>query len=302
MTKYLILIISVGVILAPCESLAESEDLTEILSRYTPAGWHLYEAVSQFTPQNLYEQINGRASFFHAYDVRRMTYAGYVKSVNPTQFIDLSVYDMGTATNAFGVFSSERSPSELPLDIGQSSYRTEANFFVWQGRYYIRLICSENSDYHQRIAMDLTRKLAERLPKSNEQPWPWGLTALPLKDRIANSIQYIRINAMGLDFMQNTYTARYNKNGAGVMVFLSRNDTVDDARTTVGRYVDYTLRYGKGVDRLKRDNVKLIVCNMGGNFDVVFQKNRLIGGALAVVDRELALRTAVDLWRQVPKE
>jgi hypothetical protein len=75
--------------------------------------------VKQFTPENLYEQINGCASFFLAYDMIRMTYVSFVNSDETTQFINLSIYNMGTPNNAFGVFSAERSQGESPLELGR---------------------------------------------------------------------------------------------------------------------------------------------------------------------------------------
>ena len=299
-TIRLILLFLAGVFSGPNALFAGSVDLPEILHHSTPAGWRLYETVKQYTPRNLYERINGRASYFLAYDLRGMTYAGYENRSNPTQFIDLSVYGMGTATNAFGVFSSERSTDGRPIEYGQSGYSTDANCYIWQGRYYIRIICSINSDDNRRISMNLARKLTEALPKSEEQPW--GLLSMPREDRIAESIQYVRINAMGLDFMKDTYLADYTKDGTAVTGFLSKKESVDAARTTLERYVDYARRYGKGAERQDRIDVELFACDMGKSYDVLFQKGRMIGGVLDVACKDLALRTTVEFWRQLPAE
>ncbi len=95
--------------------LVASQSLPVMVAGSTPKGWQIFDEIKQFTPENLYEQINGRASFFLAYDMIKMTYVSFVNSVNPAQFIDLSIYNMGTTTNAFGVFSTERSPGDPPL-------------------------------------------------------------------------------------------------------------------------------------------------------------------------------------------
>ena len=60
-------------------------------SAFTPKGWQLFDEVRQYTPENLYEQINGRASFFLAYDMIRMTHVSYVKSDDIAKFINLSI-------------------------------------------------------------------------------------------------------------------------------------------------------------------------------------------------------------------
>jgi hypothetical protein len=271
-----------------------------MVSDSTPKGWQIFDEVKQFTPENLYEQINGRASFFIAYDMIRMTYVSFVNSDKTSQFINLSIYNMGTPTNAFGVFSAERSQGESPLELGRAGYRSDANYFIWKGQYYIRIISSEATNEFQRIGMDLARKVTDFLLDSGEQVW--GLTALPLTDRMPDSVQYFKVDAMGLDFMRNTYTATYRKGNTLVTAFLSQQDSAESARAKVVRYAKYAKKYGKGTDRLRAGEVELVSCDMGGTYDVVYQKGRLIGGVSYVEDRGLAIRVALEMWEKLRLE
>jgi len=277
-----------------------SQSLPAMVSDSTPKGWQIFDEVKQFTPENLYEQINGRASFFIAYDMIRMTYVSFVNSDKTSQFINLSIYNMGTPTNAFGVFSAERSQGESPLELGRAGYRSDANYFIWKGQYYIRIISSEATNEFQWIGMDLARKVTDFLLDSNEQVW--GLTALPLTDRMPESVQYFKVDAMGLDFMRNTYTATYRKGNTLVTAFLSQQDSAESAQTKVVRYAAYAIKYGKGIDRLKAGEVELVSCDMGGSYDVVYQKGRLIGGVSYVEDRGLAIRVAIEMWEKLRLE
>jgi len=277
-----------------------SKSLPVMVTGSTPKGWRIFDEVKQFTPENLYEQINGRAAFFLAYDMIRMTYVSFVNSDETTQFINLSIYDMGTPTNAFGVFSAERSQGDSPLDLGRAGYRSDANYFIWKGQYYIRIVSSETTDEFQRIGMDLAQKVTDFLLDSGEQVW--GLTALPLTDRMPESVQYFKVDAMGLDFMRNTYTATYRKGNTLVTAFLSQQDSAESAQTKVVRYAAYAIKYGKGIDRLKAGEVELVSCDMGGTYDVVYQKGRLIGGVSYVEDRGLAIRVAIEMWEKLRLE
>ena len=277
-----------------------SQSLPAMVSGFTPKGWQIFDKVKQFTPENLYEQINGRASFFIAYDMIRMTYVSFVNSDKTSHFINLSIYNMGTPTNAFGVFSAERSQGESPLELGRAGYRSDANYFIWKGQYYIRIISSEATNEFQWIGMDLARKVTDFLLDSGEQVW--GLTALPLTDRMPESVQYFKVDAMGLDFMRNTYTATYRKGNTLVTAFLSQQDSAESARAKVVRYAKYAKKYGKGIDRLKAGEVELVSCDMGGSYDVVYQKGRLIGGVSYVEDRGLAIRVAIEMWEKLRLE
>jgi hypothetical protein len=265
-----------------------------------PKGWEIFDRVKQFTPENLYEQINGRAEFFLAYNMVRMTFASFTNSADKGLFIDLSIYDMGTPTNAFGVFSAERSPGETPMELGRAGYQSDANCYIWKGQYYIKVIASDVTTGLKRMGMDLAQRATDFLLDSGEQVW--GLNALPEKDRVPESETYFKVDAMGLDFMHDTYTARYRRGDSVVKAFLSQRESPESARDSVALYVRHAQRYGKGVENLKVDGVELVFCNMGGSYDVIFQKGRLMGGVFLVEDRNLALKTAIDFWKQLQTE
>jgi hypothetical protein len=271
-----------------------------MIAGFTPKDWQIFDKVKQFTPENVYEQINGRASFFQAYDMINLTFVSFVKKDEDTKFINLSIYDMGSPTNAFGVFSSERSPGEPTLNLGRASYRSDANYFIWQGQYYIQIISSETTDEFQQAGLDLARSVTDALPDSGEQVW--GLAALPRTDLVPESVQYFKADALGLDFMRNTYTAEYRKGNVVVTAFLSRQESADSAGLKVAKYAEYAKRYGKGFERLKNRNVELVSCDMDGSYDVVFNKGRLVGGVSSVENRDLAVRAATELWEQLRLE
>ena len=298
-----VLVVLVMVIMAtiglPGQPVA-SGNLVQKVDEFTPAGWQIFGSPKQFGKENLWEQINGRASFFLAYDMVRMTFVSFVNSTNDSQFIDLSIYDMGNPTNAFGVFSSERSQDSPAVKLGRAGYRSDASYFIWQGRYYIRIISSDVTDMFAQTGMALARRVTDSLTDSGEPVW--GLTALPQADRIPHSVRYIKVNAMGLDFMRDTYTADYRKGDKTVTVFLSKHDTAKSARDTVARYIGYAKNFGEGLDEKTVNGVDLVTCDMGGMYDVVFHNGHLMGGVSSVEDRELAVRSAVDLWKQLPQD
>ncbi|MCK4701224.1 MAG: hypothetical protein KAT38_12840, partial [Bacteroidales bacterium] len=121
----------------PQDDIATSAEKAALMvTSLTPKGWELYDKVIQFTPENLYEQINGRAEYYLSYDMIRMTFASFRKSTDNSIFINLSIFNMGTPSNAFGVFSGERTLEAPPLKLGQDAYRSEANYYIWKGQYY----------------------------------------------------------------------------------------------------------------------------------------------------------------------
>ncbi len=262
-----------------------------------PEGWKIYGEPQFFTPENLYKHINGRAEFFLAYDFVKLMFVSFENEADTGTFINLSIYDMGTPTNAFGVFSGERSKGAPPLDLGRAAYRSDANFYIWKGRFYVQVVSSDAADELRHIGMEIARKVTDSLTDSGEPVW--GLNAFPEADLIPGSVQYFRVDAMGLDFMRNTYTAEYKKGATTVKAFLSRQDSVELARAIVSKYAGYAERYGESTESLEKDGVELMLCDMGRNYDTILQDGCLIAGVSMVEDPELAVQATLDLWRRL---
>ncbi len=286
--------------ISPGDLATSPERLALMVASLTPEGWEIYDKVMQFTAENLYEQIDGRAEYYIAYDVIGLTFASFDKSTDNSISINLSIYDMGTPINAFGVFSGERSIGAPRVELGRDAYRSGANYYIWQGQYYVQIIALDTLDILKQVGLDMAEKLTGILQDSGEAVW--GLNALPQVDRVPESVQYLLVNAMGLDFMRNTYMAQYTKGDVVVTTFLSQRESPEIARATVAQYVEYTNQYGEGVKSLTVDGVELVSCDMNGNYDVVFQKGNLVGGVSMVEEQSLAIQAAIDLWRQLSHE
>ncbi|MFC2155762.1 DUF6599 family protein [Acidobacteriota bacterium] len=273
------------------------ESLSEMVAGLTPPDWKMYDEVKYFTAENLYEQINGRAEFYIAYNVVGMTFAGFEENRKNGHFFDLSIFDMGTPTNAFGVFSGERSPGAPPLGLGRAAYRSGANYYIWKGRYYIRIITADTTEKLRQIGLNLSRKVTAFLIDSGETVW--GLETLPRENRVPGSEGYFFVDALGLDFMRNIYISQYTMGDTVVTAFLSQRDSRESARSTVNSFIQYVNRYGKGIKNLTIEEIELVICDMGGSYDVVFRKGSMVGGVSAVKDQKDAVRAAINLWRQL---
>jgi hypothetical protein len=276
------------------EAVLESNNLPERLERLVPEGWAVYDQVGVFSADNLYERINGRAELYLAYDVVNLTIATFEDKTDIARFVELSVFDMGDPTSAFGIFSVERFQGEPQLDLGRMSYRSDANIYIWKGRYYITVVASDTTDEFQHLSMDMARQVTAFLTDSGEQVW--GLSALPQENLISDSVRYFKVDAFGLDFMRNVYTAEYKLEGTLIKAFLSKQTGPEAARELVERFAENSRAYGRGYIRIKRNDIEYVLCDMGGTFDVISQKNELILGVTSVEDRETAIKKASDLW------
>ena len=285
----------------PQENIALSaEKTTLIVTSLTPKGWELYDNVLRFIPENLYEHINGRAEYYLSFNMITITFAGFRKSTDNSNFINLSIFDMSNPSNAFGVFSGERSLGAPPLKLGRDAYRSKANYYIWHGQYYIQIVTTDTTSELQRVSMDIAEKLTDHLQDSGQPVW--GLQALPQKNQVPQSVQYFLIDALGYSFLPNTYTAKYYKDKIEVSVFLSQQDSPGSVNTIIAKLKEHVNKYGKGVDLISVDGIELLSCDMGRYYDVIFQKGCLAAGVIGVKDKELAIGAAIDLWKQLQTE
>ena len=273
-------------------------NLLQGLAQITPPGWNLSKPAMRFTPENLWEQIDGRAEFFLAYGVVKMLFAQYTESSNPEVFIDVSIYDMGNRVNAFGVFAAERQEEISPVELGREGYRMGAHLFIWRGSYYVRMIASKDSPGLRKMNMQMAEELTHLLYDSGEPLW--GLQTLPKADRVTGSEQYFRRDALGLDFMTDTYTARYQKKDVLITVFLMRKEHPAAAEDIVRRYAAYAKQFGEGIREVTRHGVAILLCDMDGSYDALFRKGNIVGGVPSIEDPRSAVDFAYELWQRLP--
>jgi hypothetical protein len=107
------------------------------------------------------------------------------------------------------------------------------------------------------------------------------------------------VDALGLTFMDDTYTASYTEGKTDLSVFLSKKNSDQTALTILDKFTTHAKKYGEGLDNIKEGDINLVSCDMGGSYDVVFCKGPLIAGITSAEDEQAAIEAAIDLWRQL---
>jgi hypothetical protein len=269
-----------------------------VLEGLSKDGWTLYDNVLHFTPDSLYEQINGRAELYLSYDVVSLSYTTFDKTDDPAQSISLSVYDMGSPEMAFGIYSVERSPGEQKVDLGRAGYRSNADLYVWHGQYYIRAISTDTGEESRTTNLEWVSRIVESLPDTGEPVS--GLEMLPRENLVADSVRYFKIDALGLDFMTQTFTAQYEGPEGRHTALVSETMSPDAAGDVVERFRGHAERYGKGTQVETIQGSEFVVSDMGGAYDVFSAREHLVCGVTAVDDRDRALTAAAEFCSALP--
>lgn len=130
-----------------------------------------------------------------------MTFASFVDKSDNGSFIDLSIYDMGTPTKAFGVFSGERSLEALRVKLARDAYRIGAS-------------------YYQDMATDDYKPVSDWFlndsPSTLKNEFDGGFTLSPLKKPTTVHQYYrpVRFNKEGDEFEFRAQWASDGKDGS----------------------------------------------------------------------------------------
>ena len=264
---------------------------TGLLDGLVPDGWRQMGPVETFAADNLYEKINGRAEQYLAYDVLGLACLSLAEPDG--QFIDLFVYDMGQPLHAFGIFSVERAPDQPTADLGRESYRAESSFFFWKGQHYVQVLSSDRTEPLRQIATEIARLLDSRLAGDDGEIW--GLALLPEEDRRPGTVQYFKRDALSLDFLANAFTATYLQDGAEMTAFLSQQDSPEEATRTMAAYREYLESYGKIVEQSVEEGDERFIGDLGGFYDLVFQRGNVVAGVVMSGDLQAARALSAKL-------
>jgi hypothetical protein len=144
----------------PRAARAESASTSSLPDRFAGLPWQPDGPVEEFTPDTLYQKIDGRADEYLNDGFVRLRFASYAQG---TQFIDVFVYDMGTENHARHRWSAERPPGALPSSVGSAAYTVASSAFFVQGQQYVQVIGSEPGDDIEAAVRTIAGAIADAL-------------------------------------------------------------------------------------------------------------------------------------------
>jgi len=175
-----------------------------------------------YTPDNLWDYINGAADSYNALGFKELYIADYKRGNKHS--IKLEIYHHANDNLAFGIYAMERAPSYDFFKLGVQAYREEGLVHFLKGEYYVKI--TSHSDKKKILAAldELAKKTEAMLEGSSE--FPSGLALFPEKGRQENSEMYIAENVMGHEFLNRAFRANYNidDNRFTIYLFIENSD------------------------------------------------------------------------------
>lgn len=188
-----------------------------------------------FVPDNLWDFINGAADNYLTYGFTDLHVAEYKKGKN---IIKLEVYHHSDNTNAFGIYSSERSSSFRFMNLGAQGYITDGAINFFKGNYYVKIRTYSEKEKTLQSAESLALKVAGMLEGSAELPVM--LSKFPETGKKQNEEIYINESVLGHKYLNKAFRATYEVGSDNFSIFIIDNKSAEESWKTAEFYIKDT--------------------------------------------------------------
>ncbi len=185
-----------------------------------------------YGPENLWDFINGAADTYLAYGFIDLHIAEYKKGKD---VIKLEIYHHSDNTMAFGIYSTERSPTFTFLNIGAQGYTTDGTINFFKGDYYVKIRTFSKKEKTLKSLELLATRVADML--EGDSSMPQALSQFPADGKKLNEETYINESVLGHNFLNKAFKAVYEVGSDNFAIFIMQKSSVQEAKATVDTYL-----------------------------------------------------------------
>jgi hypothetical protein len=195
-------------------------------------GWQKKGECESYSPENLYQYIDGAAENFLSYGCQRLLVQNWANDRG--QVLSAEVYFHGSLENAFGMYSSERPAAGDYFSLGSEGYAEAGilNFFC--SAYYVKLnafgLGADSEPALRRLGLAMAAAI------DPNAAMPGMLQVFPGAGKIAHSERFILNNFLGHDFLRTAYAADYQVDGQNFQLFVIDAGSEAAARVMLEKY------------------------------------------------------------------
>ncbi len=215
------------------------------------SGWKQAEKPQVFSPETLYEYINGAADLYLKYDFQDLQVAEYRNEKKAS--VTVEIYRHRTPNHAFGIYSQERLANANFLNIGAQGYSESMVLNFVKGPYYVKINSYNTGADDQEILLTFARKVAQNL--EGQASLPAILSSFPAEGKNKNSEKFIAKDFLGYSFFHSGFTADYELLGKKFKIFVIEGKNQNDCRDMMEKYLKQTenleKKSGEGAYRLQ---------------------------------------------------
>jgi hypothetical protein len=250
-----------------------------------------------FDAETLSDKINGKAELYLSAGFIRLHSQRFTNEAAGDVWMEVFVYDMQSAQNAFSVFSAQRREDARTLDLGQHAYQTQNAIFFAHGPFYVEIIATDTSETIMQSMIIFAKAFIENHPIKNQTIGEKEL--FPGEGLIPNSISLVSADAFGYDRFDQIFTATYKVEGTELMAYYSRRKTSQEAEELASSYRDFLAAFGgnPAESDLGIKSAKMI--NILDTYEIVFSHGPYLAGVREAADKQPAQELALQLFNRI---
>lgn len=257
------------------------------------ADWRKEPREWKFDPDNLYDYINGGAELYLSYGFQGVINRTYRQVDQPDIIVD--VFDMGSSSNAYGVFTHSREFVEA--DFGQGSQYDPGYLIFWRDRYLVSIMAYPETEESRQALPMLAHSISAAI--GQDGALPDILHRLPLEGLVEESIRYFyhyiwqnshyfiaEDNILNIDDDAQALLAKYGSPEDRRLLLLVRYPTIAAAKTAQASFIHHFLPEAQAGEATEIE-------------DGTWVATRVTGSQMAVVFAASSRSQAVDLLNKV---
>jgi hypothetical protein len=230
-------------------------------------GFKINTSTPVYLPGNLWDYIDGAADNYLAYGFIDLHVAEYKSGKN---VIKLEVYKQADHIMAFGIYSTERSPTFHFMNLGSQGYNTDGAINFFKGNFYVKIRTFSKNENTLKAAELLASKIADLIPGAVEMPS--SLALFPLPGKKINEETYISESVLGHKFLNKAFKASYETVTDTFSIFIMENSNAEERRKSINAYLTST-----GNDIVDSDAGKYILKDgYNGTIFMSWKDNRIV--------------------------
>jgi hypothetical protein len=246
------------------------------MSNFLPENLAPLSAPEKFDPDTLSDKIDGRAELYLSADVVELQCQRFAHLSDPSSWMEVSIYDMGGARNAFAVYGIQRREDSQDIEVADFAYKTPNALFFVRGKYYVEIVASAVSEQTSADMETFAKRFCENF-KGDRQSVPEA-DLFPPDNMIPGSMILYMKDGLGFEKFDNLFIASYKIGEAEATAFLTVRETDAEAADLVKAYAGHLLS-NDGVEEQTAgaDNWARLF-NLFGTYELVFARGRIVAG------------------------
>ena len=249
--------------------------------------------IESYGPDNLSDKIDGKAELYLSANFKEMSCRSFGLGAGGETHVDVYLYDMGSAQNAYAVFSGQRRPGSPNSSLTVNAYTTANALFFTQGRFYVEIVADRAAETLQKSLETYAMALLAKLPTQGATKNQAEL--LPKEGLALDSVRLSATDTFGLEGLNNVFTGEYSLKGGKATAFMAQRDTPKQAQAEAKRYLDFLAANGYQKVQAPAPTGDLQVLVLDNSFEIVFVEGRTLAGVHDATSLPAALELAAKL-------